>query len=211
LQNRHFKTDDTSNSRDRDGSGSQNREKKEKAPKKADKKDKKPNDEEADLQRAIEESKKTAEKEERARIATAKHSVGGDVIGKKKKAGDAGGDDFDFGGGFEDKDKAGAGDPNNINDFDFGDVAAAKEEKKEPANDEFDFNFGGGDAKPEKPSEEPAAQTGDLLDLLGGLDMNAGAEPVAQPESSNQNALDFFNDDSAKNAGALGAAASGGQ
>ena len=73
MQNRHFKTDDTSNSRDRDGSGSQNREKKEKAPKKADKKDKKPNDEEADLQRAIEESKKTAEKEERARIATAKH------------------------------------------------------------------------------------------------------------------------------------------
>jgi hypothetical protein len=44
------------------------------------------------------------------------------------------------------------------------------------------------------------------MDLLGGLDMNAGSQP-AQPESQGQNALDFFNDDSAKNDGALGAAA----
>ena len=36
--------------------------------------------------------------------------------------------------------------------------------------------------------------------------MNAGSQP-AQPESQGQNALDFFNDDSAKNDGALGAAA----
>ena len=41
--------------------------------------------------------------------------------------------------------------------------------------------------------------------------MNAGSQPPAQPESSNQNALDFFNDDSAKNDGVLGAAAQGGQ
>lgn len=88
-------------------------------------------------------------------------------------------------------------------------MAGAKEEKKEPASDEFDFNFGG-EKKAAKVSEEPAAQTGDLLDLLGGLDMNAGTEP-AQPEGSDQNALDFFNDDSAKNAGALGAAAAEGQ
>jgi hypothetical protein len=86
-------------------------------------------------------------------------------------------------------------------------VAGAKEEKKEPGSDEFDFNFGGGDAKTAKVSEEPAAQTGNLLDLLGGLDMNAGTSSAAEPGNSNPNALDFFNDASANNAGALGASA----
>jgi len=177
LQNRHFKTDDTGNSRDREGSGSRNRDKKEKEKKpKADKKAN--NDEEADLQRAIEESKKTAEREERNRKAALTLNTGEEVIGKRKKPA-AGGDEFDFGGKGVDADKAGARDANDINDFDFGDVAAAKEEKKEPASDEFDFNFGGGDPKAAKVNEEPAAQTGDLLDLLGGLDMNAGAEPAA--------------------------------
>jgi len=200
LQNRHFKTDDTGDSGARDGSGSRNRERKERKPK-----EKKPSDEDADIARAIEESKKTAEREERNRLAAAKRAGAEDVIGKRKKPAEAGGDDFDFGGkGLDDK----PSDPNDINDFDFG-GAGAKEEKKEPASDEFDFNFAGGEAKG-KPSEEPAAQTGDLLDLLGGLDMNAGTVP-AQPEGGGQNALDFFNDDSAKNDGALGAAAAGGQ
>jgi hypothetical protein len=200
LQNRHFKTDDTGNSGDRGGSGSRNREsrkERERKPK-ADKKNN--NDEDADLQRAIEESKKTAEREERARVAAEKLQ-GADVIGKKKKQ-PAGGNDFDFGrGGIAD-----AGDVNDINGFDFGADAGPKEEKKD---DEFDFNFGAG--KAEKPKEpEPVAGGGDLMDLLGGLDMNAGTQP-AQPEAQGQNALDFFNDDSAKNDGALGAAANGQQ
>ena len=137
-------------------------------------------------------------------MAAAKAAGAGDVIGKRKKPA-AGGDDFDFGGkGLDDGAK---GNPNDINDFDFGsDLAGAKEEVKEPASDEFDFNFAGGDAAKAKPSEEPAAQTGDLLDLLGGLDMNAGTEP-AQADNNGKNALDFFNDDTAKNEGALGAAA----
>ena len=199
LQNRHFKTDDTG-AEEREGSGSrQPREKKEKPAK-----SKKPTDEEADIQRAIALSKQTAEREERTRLAAAKKAGAGGVIGKRKKA--AEGEDFDFGGGFEAGKKA-AADANDINDFDFGDVAGAKEEKKEPASDEFDFNFGGGDAKPAKASAEPAAQTGDLLDLLGGLDMNAGTSSAAEPDNSNPNALDFFNDASAKNAGALGASA----
>jgi len=163
------------------------------------------------LQRAIELSKKTAEKEERERLAAAKRAAADDVIGKRKKPADAEGDDYDFGAGFEKGAAGKKGDANDINDFDFGDVAGGKEEGKEPASDEFDFNFGGGEAKAAKVSEEPAAQTGDLLDLLGGLDMNAGTEPPAKPEGSDQNALDFFNDDNAKNDGALGAAAQEGQ
>jgi hypothetical protein len=47
------------------------------------------------------------------------------------------------------------------------------------------------------------------LDLLGGLDMNAGTE-ASQADNNGKNALDFFNDDTAKNEGALGAAAAGG-
>lgn len=49
------------------------------------------------------------------------------------------------------------------------------EEKK--GDDDFDFNFGGDKKSGDKivPSKEPAAASGDLLDLLGGLDMNAGS------------------------------------
>lgn len=53
----------------------------------------------------------------------------------------------------------------------------------------------------------PAPQTGDLLDLLSGLDMNAGSQPnpPASNPSEQKNALDFFNNDDA--GGALGSAA----
>lgn len=57
------------------------------------------------------------------------------------------------------------------------------------------------------PSKEPAAAQGDLLDLLGGLDMNAGSEPPKPVDANeNKNALDFFNNDNG--GGALGNAAS---
>ena len=56
------------------------------------------------------------------------------------------------------------------------------------------------------PSKEPAAAQGDLLDLLGGLDMNAGSEQKPADANENKNALDFFNNDNG--GGALGNAAS---
>ena len=49
--------------------------------------------------------------------------------------------------------------------------------KKKKGDDDFDFNFGGDKKSGDKivQSKEPAAASGDLLDLLGGLDMNAGS------------------------------------
>ena len=83
----------------------------------------------------------------------------------------------------------------NPNDFDFGgeQIGSKKESGKK---DEFDFNFGGKGVEQKK--EEPAAQGGDLMDLLGGIDMNA------QPQKQ-ENALDFFG--GGADNGALGAAA----
>ena len=59
-----------------------------------------------------------------------------------------------------------------MNDFDFGsgDVIKPKASKEE----NFDFNFKKDDPKPEaKPAEGGGG--GDLMDLLGGIDMSAGA------------------------------------
>lgn len=79
-------------------------------------------------------------------------------------------EEFNFGAGFEkfaSNNNPVQGD--NINDFDFGsDVIQSKKPKK----DEFDFNFGGAGAQK---SSQPASSSGggDLMDLLGGVDMNA--------------------------------------
>ena len=94
-------------------------------------------------------------------------------------------DEFNFGTGFEKfstNNKPVQGD--NVNDFDFGsDVIQPKGSKQDER--EFDFNFAGGSAAPQ--NKEPApAQSNDLMDLLGGVDMNA------QPEAPKENALNFF-------------------
>ena len=208
LQSKHFKTDD------KEGDGfdkriSKDKDRAEKKKKSERKREAAAVDEDEDLRRAIELSKKTAQKDEERRKKEEK--IG--EKGSKKEDADKDGE-FDFGAGFEkfatNQNDAGNSNPNDLDGFDFGDVAA-KEEKKEDNPDggeDFDFNFGGdkeADKKPDSPNKEAAPQTGDLLDLLGGLDMNAGSNPPAANPSESTNALDFFNNGDA--GGALGNAA----
>lgn len=97
-------------------------------------------------------------------------------------------DEFDFGTGFEkfgtNNNRPVQGD--DVNDFDFGSEVIQPKQNQ----DEFDFNFAGGGAAPQKKEEvQPQPQpSNDLMDLLGGVDMNA------KPEAPKENALNFFED-----------------
>lgn len=134
-------------------------------------------DEDEEIRRAIELSKETAKKEEKQRVkevlTTSKAQPQNSSPAKAE-------DEFNFGSGFEKfstNNKPVQGD--NVNDFDFGsDVIQPKGAQKQEG--EFDFNFNGGGAAPQK-KEVPQSSGGgmDLMDLLGGVDMNAQPEPQA--------------------------------
>lgn len=155
-------------------------------------------DDDEELRNAIEESKRTAQREEAQRIKEV--SVISKKEGKQKPAPEKSGDgDFDFGDGFEkfsthqQTGKAAGGEVavggDNL-DFDFGEDVKNKNNSAAVGNEEFNFNFG---AEEEKKQDAAAGQSnggGNVDDLLG-LDFNAPVQEASKPAQPEQN-IDLF-------------------